>query len=117
MAAAIFNRLADPRKARAISAGSHPEKAVYPEVIDAMSAIDVDLSHAQTRKLTPAVAQQAQVVVTMGCGDECPHVPDVKRDDWAVEDPRGKQPGQIRAIRDDIARRVKTLIESNDWGM
>jgi len=90
MAAAWFNRLADPAKARAISAGTDPGSRVHPEVIDAMNEVGVDLSKAGTTRLTTEVAQQAQMLITMGCGDQCPVVPGVRRDDWPLEDPKGK---------------------------
>jgi arsenate reductase (thioredoxin) len=116
MAAALFNKLADPAKARAISAGTNPGSAVHPEVVDAMREVGVDLSKASTTKLTPNVAQQAQMLVTMGCGDECPYVPGIMRDDWPLEDPKGKPLARVLAIRDDIAQRVETLIQREGWG-
>jgi arsenate reductase len=116
MAAAIFNQLADPARARAISAGTSPGPAVHPEVVDAMREVGVDLSHATTTRLTPDLAQRAQMVVTMGCGDACPYVPGARRDDWPLEDPKGKPLEQVRAIRDDIAQRVRALIQTEGWG-
>lgn len=115
MAAALFNQLADPAKARAISAGTSPAPTVHPEVVEAMRDVGVDVSGAPTTKLTPEIAQQAQMLITMGCGDECPFVPGVKRDDWALEDPKGKPLAQVRAIRDDIARRVQALVHREGW--
>ena len=116
MAASLFNQFADPAKARAISAGTNPGPAVHPEVIEAMREVGVDLSQESTTKLTPDVAQRAQVLVTMGCGDDCPYVPGVRRDDWPLEDPKGKPVTKVRAIRDDIAHRVKALIQTESWG-
>jgi arsenate reductase len=87
MAAAWFNKLVDSSKARAISAGTNPGPQVHPEVVTAMREIGVDLAHASTTKLTPELAGEAQVLVTMGCGDECPYVPGAKREDWPLEDP------------------------------
>jgi arsenate reductase (thioredoxin) len=115
MAAAWFNRVADPQKARAISAGTDPGTNVHPEVVAAMSEIGVDLSGASTTKLTPELAQQAQVLVTMGCGDQCPFVPGAKRDDWPLEDPKNKSIEKVRGIRDEIRSRVAKLIESEGW--
>src|SRR5688572_27565832 len=109
MAAAWFNLLADPAQARAISAGTDPATRVHPEVIAAMREVGVDLSDAPTTKLTTDVASRAQWLVTMGCGDECPIVPGAKRDDWPLDDPKGKPIAQVRAIRDDIRRRVQAL--------
>jgi arsenate reductase (thioredoxin) len=90
MAAALFNQLADPARARAVSAGTQPGARVHPEVVDAMLELDVDLSAAGTTKLTADVAREAQWLITMGCGDECPVVPGAKRDHWPLEDPKGK---------------------------
>ena len=115
MAAALFNRLADSSKARAISAGTDPGPGVHPEVIAAMRELDVDLAGAPTRKLTPEVAQQAQVLVTMGCGDRCPYVPGATRHDWPLEDPKGQPIERVRDIRDDIRNRVKALIDREGW--
>ena len=115
MAAAWFNRLADPAKARAISAGTDPGSRVHPEVINAMNEVGVDLSKAGTTRLTTEVAQQAQILITMGCGDQCPVVPGVRRDDWPLEDPKGKPIAQVRAIRDDIRQRVEALLVDEGW--
>ena len=115
MAAAWFNRLADPAKARAISAGTDPGSRVHPEVIDAMNEVGVDLSKAGTTRLTTEVAQQAQMLITMGCGDQCPVVPGVRRDDWPLEDPKGKAIAHVRAIRDDIRQRVEALLVDERW--
>lgn len=115
MAAAWFNRLADPAKARAISAGTDPGSRVHPEVVNAMNEVGVDLSKAGTTRLTTEVAQQAQMLITMGCGDQCPVVPGVRRDDWPLEDPKGKPIAQVRAIRDDIRQRVEALLNDEEW--
>lgn len=115
MAAALFNQLADPAKARAISAGTQPGLRVHPEVVDAMGEIGIDVSGASTTKLTPDLAAETQMLVTMGCGDECPVVPGAKRDDWPLDDPKGKPIAQVRAIRDDIRRRVQALIQQEGW--
>jgi arsenate reductase len=115
MAAAWFNRLVDPTKARAISAGTHPGTSVHPEVVEAMREVGIDLDDATTTRLTPDVAHQAQVLVTMGCGDQCPFVPGAERDDWPLEDPKGKPVAVVREIRDQIRERVRALIERNDW--
>lgn len=116
MAAALFNQLADSSKARAISAGTDPGPRVHPEVITAMREVGVDIAQASTTKLTPEIAQQAQVLVTMGCSDQCPYVPGVKRDDWPLEDPKGKSIEKVREIRDEIRNRVRQLIEAEGWG-
>jgi arsenate reductase len=115
MAAALFNQLADASKARAISAGTDPGTHVHPEVVATMSEIGVDLSGTSTTKLTPELAQQAQVLVTMGCGDQCPYVPGAERQDWPLDDPKGKPLERVREIRDDIRDRVRALIASEGW--
>ena len=115
MAAAWFNRLADSSKARAISAGTDPGAHVHPEVVTVMREVGVDLAVAPTTRLTPDIAQQAQVLVTMGCGDECPYVPGTTRDDWPLEDPKGKPLERVRDIRDEIRGRVAALIAREGW--
>jgi arsenate reductase len=115
MAAALFNQLADPARARAVSAGTQPGARVHPEVVDVMLELGVDLSAAGTTKLTADVAREAQWLITMGCGDECPVVPGAKRDDWPLEDPKGKPLLQVRAIRDDIRQRVEALVLHQGW--
>jgi arsenate reductase (thioredoxin) len=112
MAAAWFNRLADPAKGHAISAGTNPGPQVHPEVATAMREVGIDLAGASTTKLTPEIAQQAQMLVTMGCGDECPYIPGAKRDDWPLEDPKGKPIEKVREIRDEIRIRVQRLVEA-----
>jgi len=116
MAAALFNELADPSKARATSAGTNPSASVHSEVIEAMREAGTDLSTATTTKLTPELGQHAQVLITMGCGDQCPYIPGVERDDWPLDDPKGKPLAQVRLIRDDIRQRVKMLIDREGWG-
>ena len=115
MAAAWFNALADPTKARAISAGTHPGTHVHPEVIVVMREAGLDLSSAPTTRLTPEIAQGAQVLVTMGCGDQCPFVPGTTREDWPLDDPKDKPLDQVRAIRDDIRDRVRALVDRENW--
>jgi arsenate reductase len=115
MAAAWFNLLSDPTKARAISAGTDPGLRVHPEVVTAMNEVGVDLSLAPTSKLTTELAQRAQMLITMGCGDQCPIVPGLKRDDWPLEDPKGKPLARVREIRDEIRQRVETLLEHEGW--
>ena len=115
MAAAWFNRLADPAKARAVSAGTDPGPRVHPEVLAAMQEVDIDLSRATTTKLTPEVAQQAQVLVTMGCGDACPYVPGARTEDWPLEDPKGKAVERVREIRDEIRARVTSMLRREGW--
>lgn len=115
IAAAFFNMLANPEKARALSAGTQPGAHVHPEVVNAMHESGVDLSRATTTRLTPELAQKTNMLITMGCGDECPYVPGVERDDWPLEDPKGKSLKQVRAIRDEIRSRVEALIDRKGW--
>ena len=116
MAAALFNSMADPMKARAISAGTDPGTRVHPEVLAALREVGLDISGAVPKRLTPELAKTAHYHVTMGCGDECPFVPGVKREDWPLEDPKGQSIEQVRAIRDAIQERVTTLITREHWG-
>lgn len=115
MAAAWFNRLADPAKARALSAGTQPGGAVHPEVVAVMQEVGVDLSAARPTLLTDDLAARAQVLVTMGCGEACPHVPGIRRFDWPLEDPKGKPLDQVRRIRDDIEQRVAAFVKEQGW--
>jgi arsenate reductase len=115
MAAAWFNLLTDSTKARAISAGTDPGPHVHPEVVAVMNEVGVDLSSASTSKLTRELAQRAQMLITMGCGDQCPIVPGLRRDDWPLEDPTGKPLARVRAIRDEIRQRVGVLLEREGW--
>ena len=115
MAAALFNALADASKARALSAGTRPGSAVHPEVAAVMKEIDIDISSATPRLLTDELAGQVTMLITMGCGEECPYVPGVERDDWALPDPKGRPLEEVRRIRDDIRARVQRLIEARGW--
>jgi arsenate reductase len=110
MAAAFFNALADPAKARAISAGTQPGAHVHPEVVEAMREVGIDLGGVKPTMLTHALAAQADLLVTMGCGEACPFVPGLRREDWDLPDPKGQPIDRVRAIRDDIRGRVKRLI-------
>lgn len=115
MAAAFFNLLADPSKARAISAGTAPGRHVHPEVLESMREVGLELSGAVPQRLTSELASQAQWLITMGCGDECPVVPGVHREDWPLADPKGRSRDEVAAIRDDIRNRVSALIAQRGW--
>ncbi len=110
MAAAFFNRLADRTQTEAISAGTEPGLRVHPEVLAAMQEVGIDLSNAKPQKLTEELAKEAQLLITMGCGDNCPFVPGLRRDDWPLRDPKGKPIDEVRAIRDEIRERVRSLL-------
>lgn len=112
MSAAFFNRHADPMQERAISAGTQPAERVHPEVMEAMKEVGIDLSSVKPQKLTAELAQDAYLLVTMGCGDECPFVPGLLREDWPLPDPKGKGMEQVREIRDEIEARVKKLLKN-----
>jgi arsenate reductase len=110
MAAAFFNQLADLSKAQGISAGTEPGLRVHPEVVAVMQESGIDLSHAQPQTLTEELAKDAHLLITMGCGDKCPYVPGLRRDDWPLPDPKGKPIEEVRAIRDEIKDRVGQLL-------
>src|ERR1700680_2726437 len=112
MAAAFFNQLADHTKAEAISAGTEPGLRVHPEVLSAMHEAGIDLSKANPQKLTQELAEGASLLITMGCGDKCPYVPGLRRDDWPLRDPKGLPVDEVRAVRDNIKVRVAELIQA-----
>jgi arsenate reductase (thioredoxin) len=108
MSAALFEREAGGRH-RALSAGTQPAARVHPEVVDVMRELGIDLAERVPRRLTPELAAEADVVVTMGCGDECPYVAGTRYIDWDLPDPKGLPLAEVRSIRDDIAERVRLL--------
>ena len=116
MAAAFFNRLAAPRMAQAISAGTEPGGRVHPEVLAVMQEKGIDLSHAKPQKLTEELASDAQLLITMGCGDQCPYVPGLRRADWPLRDPKGLPLEEVRIIRDEIERNVEDLLNQEHLG-
>jgi len=116
MAAAFFNRLADPARAAALSAGTQPATRVHPEVVAAMAEVGADLAAARPRLLTKELAAGASVLVTMGCGDECPYVPGLAVRDWPLDDPKGQPVERVREIRDEIRQRVQEWVEAEGWG-
>jgi arsenate reductase len=113
MSEALFRRAAEGRH-EARSAGTRPAEHVHDSVVIVMRELDVDLSDRTPRLLTTDLAQWADVVVTMGCGDECPFIPGRRYIDWELQDPSGLPVDDVRAIRDDISSRVGDLIESLD---
>ncbi len=110
MSEALFARAAEGRH-EARSAGTTPAERVHPEVVAAMGELGVNLSGRVPRKLSEADAEWADVVVTMGCGDECPYVPGKRYLDWELEDPKGRPLEEVRATREEIERRVSALLE------
>jgi arsenate reductase len=115
IAAGLFNALADPTKARAISAGTDPGDRVHPEVWQVMAEIGIHLGDVKPQRLTGSLAHQAQLLVTMGCGEACSIIPGLLRDDWQLVDPKGQTLERVRAIRNEITERVKALIEERGW--
>jgi arsenate reductase (thioredoxin) len=113
MSEALFERAAAGRH-EARSAGTTPGEHVHPEVVDAMRELGVDLAARVPRELSAADAEWADVVVTMGCGDECPYIPGKRYLDWDLEDPKGRPVEEVRATRDEIERRVAELLDELD---
>jgi arsenate reductase len=111
MAAAFFNALVKPEQAQGISAGTQPAERVHPEAVSVMKEIGIDLSSAKPQKLTEELARDASLLITMGCGDQCPYIPGLKRDDWPLPDPKGKDVDEVRRIRDEIRERVQRLLQ------
>ncbi|HVY95964.1 MAG TPA: arsenate reductase ArsC [Solirubrobacterales bacterium] len=115
MSEALFARAAAGRH-EARSAGTTPAARVHPEVVEAMAELGIDLSGRTPRELSRADAEWADVVVTMGCGDECPFVPGKRYLDWDLPDPRGRPLEEVRATRGEIERRVEALVVELDAG-
>jgi arsenate reductase (thioredoxin) len=115
MAAAFFNQLAEPARARAISAGTQPAGAIHPPVVEVMREAGIDLAGARPQRLTPELTKDATLLVTMGCGDQCPFVPGLEVADWPLPDPKDRPLSEVRAIRDDIRSLVLSLVTSRAW--
>lgn len=113
MSAALFEQAAAGRH-RALSAGTTPAERVHPEVVAVMRELGIDLADRTPQLLTRELAEQADVVVTMGCGDACPYIPGKRYVDWQLPDPKGRPLAQVRATRDDIAQRVTALVHELD---
>jgi arsenate reductase len=113
MSQALFERAAGGRHA-ALSAGTTPGDRVHPEVVEVMRELGIDLAGRTPKLLTQELAEQADVIVTMGCGDECPYIPGKRYLDWDLEDPKGKSLDEVRRTRDEIARRVEQLVAELD---
>jgi len=113
MSAALFEQAAAGRH-QALSAGTTPAEQVHPEVVEVMRELGIDLADRRPRLLTRELAEQADVVVTMGCGDACPSIPGKRYIEWQLPDPKGRPLEEVRATRDDIARRVRDLAAQLD---
>jgi len=116
MSQAVFERTAQGRHTAA-SAGTTPAERVHSEVVEVMGELGVDLADRTPRALDRAMAERADVVVTMGCGDECPYIPGKRYVDWELQDPKGLPLDQVRAIRDAIAGRVDRLVAELDGAL
>ena len=115
MSQALFERAADGRHT-ALSAGTTPADHVHREVVEVMRELGIDLADRRPQQLTRELAQQADVVVTMGCGDHCPFIPGKRYIDWDLADPKGRPLAEVRATRDEITRRVQQLLPGLDTG-
>ena len=115
MAAAFFNRIADPRRAHAISAGTKPAERVNPVVVAAMREVGIDLSDAVPQLLVDELVREAELLVTLGCGEACPYVPGLRRADWPLPDPASQELAGVREIRDAVRARVESLIATEAW--
>jgi len=115
MAAAFFNALANPAAARAVSAGTQPAEYVQPEVIIVMREVGIDVAQATPRRLTEDLAREANLLITMGCGEAWPIVPGARREDWPLPDPKERPLEAVRQIRDQIRRRVERLVVTEHW--
>ena len=115
MAAGFFNALADPMRARAVSAGTQPAQSVHPPVLEAMREVGIDLSRARPQLLTEELAAGAERLITMGCEESCPYVPDLRIEEWPLVDPKGQSVEQVRKIRDEIRARVEALLAAEGW--
>jgi protein-tyrosine-phosphatase len=113
MSEALFERAARGRH-QALSAGTTPAEHVHPEVVAVMRELGIDLAERTPRLLTRELAEQAEIVVTMGCGDDCPYIPGKRYIDWDLPDPKGLPSDQVRAIRDKLAERVERLVDELD---
>jgi arsenate reductase (thioredoxin) len=110
MSRALFERSANGRH-QAESAGTTPVERVHPEVVTAMEELGVDVSGERPQRLTREMAERADLIVTMGCGDECPYIPGKRYLDWELPDPKGRPLEEVREVRDEIERRVRELVE------
>jgi len=115
MSAALFERAAAGRHG-ALSAGTTPAERVHPEVVEVMRELGIELAERTPQRLTTELAEQADVVVTMGCGDACPYIPGKRYLDWELPDPAGRPLAEVRATRDQIDRRVRELLAELDGG-
>ena len=115
MAAALFNACADPALARAISGGTQPAARVHPEVVAAMRELGIELAGSKPALLSDELARGSDLLVTMGCGEACPHGPGLRRLDWPTPDPKGEPLTRVREIREELRERVAALVRERGW--
>jgi arsenate reductase (thioredoxin) len=111
----FLSQMADATRVQAASPGTHPGERVHPEVVNVMREVGIDLTDRQPRRLTDELARGASLLITMGCGDECPYIPGLQREDWPLRGPKDLPMSEVRAIRDGIRDRVDALVESRGW--
>jgi arsenate reductase len=116
MGAAFFNAMADPQRARAISAGTAPAETINPVVRASMLEVGIDLGNAVPKKLTDELARDASLLITLGCGEQCPFIPGLEILDWPLDDPKGQSHDAVRRIREEVRRLVMVLVTSRGWG-
>jgi arsenate reductase len=115
MAAAFFNQLADRTRAEPVSADTQPGQQIHPIVVDVMKEVGLDLSSQKPKRLTEAIARDASLLITMGCGDACPYVPGLTIVDWPLQDPKDQPIEVVRRIRDEVRDRVNALVHARRW--
>lgn len=115
MSAAWFNALCSSPSVSGSSAGTEPAESVHPVVIEAMQEVGIDLSSAKPQKLTKELAEHACLLVTMGCGEACPYVSGLEKEDWPTPDPKGQSIEDVRQIRDSLKQRVSDLVHRRKW--
>jgi arsenate reductase len=115
MAAALLASMTDPSRVEVVSAGTDPADRVHPAVVAAMREIGIDLASHVPQRLSDEMMRTATLLVTMGCGEACPVIPGVERDDWPLADPKDRSASEVRLIRDDIERRVSALVDARGW--
>lgn len=115
MSAAWFNKLCSSTTVSGASAGTEPADHVHPVVLEAMQEVDIDLTAAKPQKLTKELASSACLLVTLGCGEACPFVPGLEREDWPTPDPKEQTIEDVRIIRDSLKQKVADLIQRRHW--
>lgn len=110
MAAALYNSLT--KSSDAVSAGTQPAERVHPEVVTVMKEVGIDLTNSKPQRLTDDLAKQAEMLITMGCGEACPYVPGLKREDWPLTDPKGRPLDEVRKIRDEVKHKIEELLRT-----